>query len=203
MGASRRALIIIAVLIASLGGARETPAQTPPQTQPPSGPAAPPPEDAKQLFDRGTTLYALGHYAEAAPLFERAFELKADPVLLYDAAQAYRFAGSNQRALTLYQSYLHLFGDSEHQAEIEAHIAQLKAAIAQEQAQAAASQASSPANALVASPPPPPKPLMKRPWFWVAVGGGAVAVAGAIVGIVIGTRSHTSPPGTFGTVNAN
>jgi tetratricopeptide (TPR) repeat protein len=199
--------LTIAIVAASLAQARHSQAQTTTTT-----PAAPPGEDAKQLFDRGTTLYALGHYAEAAPLFERAFELKNDPVLLYDAAQAYRFAGNKQRALTLYQSYLHLFGDSERQAEIESHIAQLKAAIAQdeEQAQAqaqaeasraAASQSSS--NALVATPPPPKKPLVKRPLFWVGVGAGAIAVAGIVVGITLGTRAHTSPAATFGTVNGN
>lgn len=35
--------------------------------------------DAKTLFTRGRTAYALGRFAEAADLFEKAFELKQDP----------------------------------------------------------------------------------------------------------------------------
>src|SRR5260370_22998195 len=106
--------------------ARAQPAPTPQPT------AQPAPEDARVLFDRGTTLYALGRYADAAPLFERAFELKPDPALLYNAAQAHRLAGHSQRALTLYQSYLQLYGDTDRQTEIEARIRQLKDTIAAE-----------------------------------------------------------------------
>src|ERR1700694_2874684 len=68
-------------------------------------------EDTKVMFERGMALYALGKYAEAAPLFERAFELKPDPALLYNAAQAHRFMGEKARALELYQSYLRLYGN--------------------------------------------------------------------------------------------
>src|SRR5437879_844113 len=143
----------------------------------------PAPEDAKSLFERGMTIYALGHYAEAAPLFERAFEIKPDPALLYNAAQAHRLAGHSARALTLYQSYLQLYGDAARQPEIEAHIAQLKIALETHQhaatspptgvespstasatpapgAPAAAVTPSS--DMLTASAPPQKKPLVKR-----------------------------------------
>src|SRR5256885_17265978 len=66
--------------------------------------------DAKSHFDKGTSLFALGRYAEAAVEYERAFELKSDPALLYNAAQAHRLADSKQRALRLYPSDLPLFG---------------------------------------------------------------------------------------------
>jgi hypothetical protein len=56
---------------------------------------------------------------------------------------------------------------------------------------------------LTASAPPKKKPLIKRPWFWVAVGGGALVVTGVIVGIAVGTRGHTSPPASFGTIDGN
>src|SRR5262249_58021652 len=84
------------------------------QFDPPQPAQALPPaseDDARALFERGSALYALGRYAEAAPLFERAFELKPDPALLYNAAQAYRLLGNKPRALTLYQNYFRLFGD--------------------------------------------------------------------------------------------
>src|SRR4051812_24772702 len=70
-----------------------------------------PPEDPKKIYDEALSLYALGHYAEAAPMFEHVFELKHLPALLYNAAQAYRLAGNLEHALTLYQSYLQVYGD--------------------------------------------------------------------------------------------
>ncbi|MDB4966011.1 MAG: Thiol-disulfide isomerase [Myxococcales bacterium] len=37
------------------------------------------------------------------------------------------------------------------------------------------------------------KPITKRPWFWVVVGGGAALVVGAvIVGVVVGTRGDST-----------
>ena len=200
----------------------QAPAQT--QTPPPAQPPPPgAPDEAKTIYERALSLYALGRYAEAAPLFERAFELKPIPALLYNAAQAHRLAGHAERAVTLYESYLHLYGDPSRKAEIEAHIAELKSAIAAHEhattapptgaeVPAAGPTASGPSSApaaapssetLTASAPAKPKPLLKRPWFWAAVGGGALVIAGVVVGIVVGTRGHVSPPASFGTVNGN
>ena len=200
-------------------------AQTPP---PAAVTPTPSPNDAKGIYDHALSLYALGKYAEAAPLFERAFEMKPVPALLYNAAQAHRLAGHAERAVTLYESYLRLYGDPARRPEIEAHIAELKTAIAAQQhaatspptsadapppgtgAPATTEPAASPApsatpssETLTASAPPPKKPLVKRPWFWVAVGGGVLVVTGVIVGIAVGTRGHTSPPASFGTVDGN
>ena len=132
-------------LVGIAGNAAAQPAPTPqtppaaaaPQTKSPA--TAPPasgtptaaPDDARSLFERGSTLYALGRYAQAAPLFERAFELKPDPALLYNAAQAYRFMGNKTRALTLYQNYFRLYGDRISNAdEVRRQIEQLKETIA-------------------------------------------------------------------------
>ena len=171
-------------------------------------------DDPKLLYERGSALYALGRYAEAAPLFERAFEIKPDPALLYNAAQAYRLMGDKPRALTLYQNYFRLYGDQiPNRDEVSHQIDQLKEAIASDEKSKTApptgtqplSKSDTPAaTTLTAAPPPPSKPLIKRPWFWVAVGGGAVVVVTALaVGIAVGTRGHTSPAATFGTINGN
>jgi hypothetical protein len=179
-------------------------------------------EDPKEMFERGMALYALGKYAEAAPLFERAFELKPDPALLYNAAQAHRFMGEKARALELYQSYLRLYGNRiPNHDEVVRLVEQLKQAIASEQ-QAATSppvgtQPPEQTPAVVAPAPvftpapvaiqvsaPDKKPLTRRAWFWGVVGGGAALVlTGVIVGVVVGTRGHADPAATFGTVNGN
>jgi len=193
-------------------------------------------EDAKYYFDKATASFALNKYAEAAIAYEKAFELKPDPALLYDAAQAHRLAGNKPRALSLYQSYVRIYGRSvSNRAEVERHITELREAIAQDQKVASAPPTSttapqtniesapprpaptpepSPApavvpepapSAVVATAPPPAreKPLVKKPWFWAVVGGGAVAVALG-VGLGVGlTRSPSDPTPTFGQAAGN
>lgn len=39
-------------------------------------------------------------------------------------------------------------------------------------------------------------PIYKKWWFWVAVGGGAVAVAAITAGVIVGTRSDSTTSGT-------
>jgi tetratricopeptide (TPR) repeat protein len=88
------------------------------------------PDAAKALYRRGTADYALGKYADAAKEYEAAFELRPDPALLYDAAQAYRLAGVSARAVELYESYLRIFGDQvANRTEVERHIKDLKQAL--------------------------------------------------------------------------
>jgi tetratricopeptide (TPR) repeat protein len=78
---------------------------------------------------KATAAFALGHYAEAAESFEKAFELTPEPALLYNAAQAYRLAGNKERALTLYENYLRVYGGKDKRAELESRIDELKRAI--------------------------------------------------------------------------
>jgi tetratricopeptide (TPR) repeat protein len=94
-------------------------------------------EDAKAIFDRGTALFALHHFAEAAAAYEKAFELRPDPAILYNAAQAHRLAGNRTRALHLYQSLLRVYGNRiANRAEVAAHIRQLEEAASDERAAA-------------------------------------------------------------------
>jgi Tetratricopeptide repeat len=86
-------------------------------------------EQARGYFDRASAAFALGHYPVAAENFEKAFELKPDPALLYNAAQAHRLAGNKERALTLYQNYLRMYARAGKRAEVESRIEELKKAI--------------------------------------------------------------------------
>src|SRR5438045_2057945 len=86
-------------------------------------------DEARGYVERATAEYALNKYAAAAENFEKAFELKPDPALLYNAAQSYRLAGNKERALALYESYLRVYPKEKKRAEIESHIQQLRLAI--------------------------------------------------------------------------
>ena len=180
--------------------------------------------DAKSLFTRGRTLYALGRFGEAAELFEKAFELKQDPAILYNAAQAHRLGGDKKKALVLYQNYLRLFGEQSNAGEVEKRIVDLKAAIEAEQAAKTnpptglLNDKSEPTTTATTTPPapvtppplvptqsepPPKKPLARRGWFWgVVVGGVAVAGGAVALGGVLGT-AKSGPAITLGSVKGN
>lgn len=183
-------------------------------------------EDAKSVYERGKIAFALGRFAEAADDFEKAFEKKPDPAMLYNAAQARRLAGDKKKALVLYQNFLRLFGEQENHDEVEQRIRELKAAIETEQrantnpptglagdkSDVPAATAPpptgtaterAPAPAAVVTQSAPEKPRPKRAWIWGIVAGGVVVVGGAIaLGIVLGS-THKDPAITLGTVAAN
>jgi hypothetical protein len=78
-------------------------------------------------YERAKAAFALGRYAEAAVECERAFDLKPDPALLWDAAEAHRIAGNDRRALQLLQDYLRVYGERTAQsALVKQRIAELK-----------------------------------------------------------------------------
>ena len=211
-------------------------------------------EEARAYVNKATAAYALNHYAVAAENFEKAFELKPDPALLYNAAQAYRLAGNKERALELYESYVRVYtGRREMRPDIEGHIKQLKEAIERDRprrprrpsrrcrwgarrregreppatspppvspvtpiAPAAATSAPgavAPASAptetgsspvvltRTAEQPGQSDSLTRKPWFWVAVGGGVAAAV--IVGLLIGLSGTDPASASIGKVNGN
>jgi tetratricopeptide (TPR) repeat protein len=188
-------------------------------------------DDPKAIFDRGTALFALRHFSEAAALYEKAFELRPDPAILYNAAQAHRLAGNKTRALDLYQSLLKLYGSKvANRAEIMDHIRHLQFAIDAErratnsppitpQPRPLDTGTRQPPPQVDAPPPPatpatpatattltagPVDPVTKRKWFWPVIGSTiAVVVAGVTVGVVIGASKTVDPTPGFGNVRGN
>lgn len=169
--------------------------------------------EARAHYERGTSYYALAKYAEAADEYEKAFEFKSDPALLYNAAQAHRMAGHTQRALTLYQSYLLIFGDVKNRDEVERQIAKLKQAIeADERAvqspltgtqaatHAAAATRAAPASSatVVEEQANARPPLVRRGWFWGVLGAAVVTVAVG-VGVGVGLGAQRDPEPSLGT----
>jgi hypothetical protein len=126
-------------------------------------------DEARVYLDKATAAYALNRYAIAAQNFEKAFELKPDPALLYNAAQAYRLAGNKERALELYESYLRVYGKKDKHEQIEARIRELKQAIDHDKAVATSPPVTTlpisggPAEPHAPTPPPPPSPVTPVP----------------------------------------
>jgi tetratricopeptide (TPR) repeat protein len=160
---------------------------------------------AREHFKKGTALYDMGKYAEAAAEYQLAFEAKEDVALLFNIAQAHRLAGHLDDALGAYKGYLRRVPQAKNRVEVEQRMKDLQDAIdkkraeddrlAQEKAEqerlekeraAAAQAAAAAAQVVVATPPPPkPRPVYKKWWLWTAVGGGVVAL-GLGVGLGVG-----------------
>jgi tetratricopeptide (TPR) repeat protein len=165
-------------------------------------------EVAREHFSRGTTLYNLGRFGDAAREYERAYEAKQEPALLFNIAQAYRFDGQKKKALFAYRAYLRSLPDAHDRTEVEARIAALERDVEREaparatappRLEAAPTRPTAPSpEALVPSPQtleravaasPRKKPAYQRWWPWTLAG---VVVAGAAVGIAVGVTASRS-----------
>jgi tetratricopeptide (TPR) repeat protein len=82
-------------------------------------------ELAKQHYVRGTKLYDLQRFLEAAHEYELAFELKDSPDLLFNIAQAYRLAGEHAKAIGAFRAFLRRMPDSPHRPAVLARVEEL------------------------------------------------------------------------------
>jgi tetratricopeptide (TPR) repeat protein len=108
--------------------------------------------DARGLFQEANAHFAVGEFNDAAEKYQQAYKLRQDPALLYDAAQSYRLAGNQQKALVLYRNYLQFYPNAPNVDEVRSQIAKLQQAIA---ASEQAKTAPPTTTAEHAQPPPP------------------------------------------------
>jgi len=166
-------------------------------------------DDAKAHYQKATAHFAVGEYHEAAVEYEEAFKLKQDPAILFNAAQSFRLAGDNQKALLLYNNIIKLYPSTQYAKDSKERIEKLSQATTAPPAAAPApvTPIPPPAPVVVAPPPaiepatstpgasatvvssaPPPSapeshPVYTRWWFWTAV--GVVAAGAAITAIAV------------------
>jgi tetratricopeptide (TPR) repeat protein len=84
-------------------------------------------EAARIATKQATAAYNLGHYDEAASLYEEAYRRVPDPILLYDLGQSYRQADKLDKALTAYRSYLRTApDDAPNRAKVQQWVGELE-----------------------------------------------------------------------------
>lgn len=83
-------------------------------------------ERARNHFVQAQKEYDLGNWDASAREFSWAYELRPDPIFLYNMAQAYRRGGNLQRAVDLYKNYLLKDPKSPQRAEVEQRILRLQ-----------------------------------------------------------------------------
>lgn len=113
---------------------------------------------AMDHFRRGTRAYDLGHFTEAATEYERAYEAKENPALLYNLGQAYRGAGEHQKALNAYRAYLRNASDAPNREEVVHFIEALKHTIEVQKA-----TTEKPPVGTLPAPPPQPTSTPQQP----------------------------------------
>jgi tetratricopeptide (TPR) repeat protein len=87
-------------------------------------------EAAKDFAKRAQVAYNLGHYDEAASLYEASYRLVQDFTLLFNIGQSYRLAGEPERALAAYKGFLRTApADHQNRALVEARVAEMEKAL--------------------------------------------------------------------------
>jgi tetratricopeptide (TPR) repeat protein len=82
---------------------------------------------AREATKQATAAFNLGQYDEAATLYEQAYKLVPDPILLYDVGQSYRLANKLDKALIAYRSYLRTAPeDAPNRPKVEQWISELE-----------------------------------------------------------------------------
>ena len=178
-------------------------------------------EAARLATKRAAAAYNLGHYDEAASLYEEAYKLVPDPILLYDLGQSYRQADKLDKALIAYRSYLRtapqdapnreqvkkLVAELEWTSDLQAKTAAMKSAQTKEPSTPAVHQPSSsqvshdqvPLSStstrpeLVTQTPKAEEPHSSASWKRLAPWVGvAVTAALGVATIVEGTSANSS-----------
>jgi tetratricopeptide (TPR) repeat protein len=152
---------------------------------------------AREHFKRGSKLYDLQRFDEAAEAYEKAYEAKDDPALLFNIAQAYRFAHKYEKAIGAYRAFLRRVPEAPNRADVLARIEEMQKLLEAERRSSERPPGGTlqpapgdepppppPEPAPAPAPPPPAAPLVQyERWRPLKIGGLVTASAG--VGLTI------------------
>jgi tetratricopeptide (TPR) repeat protein len=79
-------------------------------------------QSAENHYEKGMKAYTLGKFPEAIEEFEKAYELRSEPIFLYNIAQSHRQNNAPQRAIFFYRRYLEADPNVKNRADIEKRI---------------------------------------------------------------------------------
>jgi tetratricopeptide (TPR) repeat protein len=180
-------------------------------------------QNAEAHYNKGMSAYTLGRFPEAIEEFEKAYEIRSEPVFLYNIAQSHWHNGNPQRAIFFYRRYLEAAPKAKNADDVQKRIQELQAKIDEENERAAAAAATPPpepsAPPTVVQPPsapvggvpvvatpasPPPDSAAGRGLRIAGLVTAGVGVAGVAAGIVCGLQaSSLRKDAVNGTYDAN
>jgi tetratricopeptide (TPR) repeat protein len=162
--------------------------------------------ETKKLVHDAALRYDVRDFNGALPLYIKAYERSALPILLFNIGQCYKQLGEHERAVFYFGGFLRNSPESKHRALAETVMAESEAALRVAQAprqlvQVAPRPAVMAALGTEAHETPPP--LYKRWWFWGIIGG--VVTATVVTTVAVAATAHPVPEalpgGSLGTVD--
>lgn len=186
------------VLASALLGAPAARGQTSPLAeQPAQGASAAAPRTLDAEVERhaalGQRLLERGRTQEAIAEFRRAYELRADPRLLFDIAEGYRRLGLVDQARFFYERYLAAAPEAPDREDVEAALAALGRPTPPRAPTAPAPSLSRDVVVVPVTPAPEPAPLWRRWWVWTAF---AALAAGGVATMLLTRHEDTAVPST-------
>jgi tetratricopeptide (TPR) repeat protein len=170
-----------------------------------TAPSTAAPKTAKDFYLSALSHYNLSEWQPALDDFREAYRLKPDPAFLFNIAQCHKQLQHYREAANFYRAYRREGGTN----NVDPLITEMDKAAAAQAASAPPDKPATPEPTTTPPPSPPPatvtttpagadlhaqasahedKPLVKKPWFWAVVAGGAVVVAtGVTLAAVYGT----------------
>jgi tetratricopeptide (TPR) repeat protein len=180
--------------------AQNAPARPSGEPQAPAAEEPPPPARATLDGDvdahvaLGHRLSKIGRYEDAIDEFRRAYELRADPRLMYEIGELYRRLGAADQARFYYERYLATASTPPAPSDPDRKVVEDKlAALTGQRPAGRVRPRLIPEATVVAPPPPRPTRPWRRWWFWTALG---VALGAGATAIALSRRSETEVPTT-------
>lgn len=118
---------------------------------------------ARNEFRQGQRQAELGHFEEAIAAFERAYELKPLPAILFNIGQCHKYLGRYERAIYFFETYLRTEPSAPVRKTVEAELEEARRLLANgggdpATAAAAATTGEEPKPTLIAAPDVYPEP---------------------------------------------
>ena len=152
--------------------------------------------ECRKIFESARRLSDSGQYNAALTGYEKAYALRPSPWLLINIGRVQQKMGRPADAVTSFQRFLSTADNGpkevvdaarEYLQQAESDLAAQRA---KEQRRLQPAGQGDPAAATALSES---KPVYKKWWFWLALAGGAAAVAAVAVGVTVGTAGPSEP----------
>jgi hypothetical protein len=115
-------------------------------------------EKAGKLFAAAQESFGKKHYSSAATLFQSAYDITKDPILLYNVAESWEKAGDGKQAVSSYEAYLKAQPKAADKAEVQKRLKAIRAKKQKLPNQSAPGDDPKAALAALTPPPAPPAP---------------------------------------------
>jgi tetratricopeptide (TPR) repeat protein len=158
-------------------------------------------EECRQIFESARRLSDSRQYNAALTGYEKAFAMSTSPWLLINIGRVQQKLGRPADAITSFKRFLDDAGQQPAEAVSAAreYLQQAESDLAAQREKdrlaAQPATATTATTAIDTTAPKTEKPVYKKWWFWLALGGAAAAVATAVaVGVTVGTAGASEPP---------